>query len=72
MTIDENLMCSFQVLKPDETKSQNNANSGGRPGTPNKKVFFEFLKINLNFFLVRQLKETFEELELSEYSSSLK
>ena len=42
MTIDENLMCSFQVLKPDENKGQNNtvnANAGGgRPGTPNKKV----------------------------------
>lgn len=41
MTIDENLMCSFQVLKPDENKSNqsNSSNSGGRPGTPNKKVF---------------------------------
>lgn len=45
MTIDENLMCSFQVLKPDDNKSQNNSNSGGRPGTPNKKVAFFYIYI---------------------------
>lgn len=57
MTIDENLMCSFQVLKPDENKGQTNVgNPGGRPGTPNKKVS-SYWECWLTFiFLVRQLK----------------
>ena len=54
MTIDENLMCSFQVLKPDDNKSQNNSTSGGRPGTPNKKVFI-FRKTLYNYILFKSL-----------------
>ena len=38
MSVDETLMCSFQILKPAE-KRQRFAYSGmaGRPGTPNKQ-----------------------------------
>jgi len=62
MTIDENLMCSFQVLKPDENKGQNNANNananaGGRPGTPNKKVTINLIIIIFGFVLFSLLIE---------------
>lgn len=40
MTIDENLMCSFQVLKPDDSKGAVVNQAQSRPATPNKKVNF--------------------------------
>lgn len=46
MTIDENLMCSFQVLKPDEKAG---SNSGARPPTPNKKVNILILFFNYSY-----------------------
>ena len=36
MTVDESLMCSFQVLKPIEKKK--GASAVGRPSTPPKKA----------------------------------
>jgi len=34
MSVDETLMCSFQILKPADKKSQSNGLGTGRPNTP--------------------------------------
>jgi len=34
MSVDETLMCSFQILKPADKKSQANGLGTGRPNTP--------------------------------------
>jgi serine/threonine-protein phosphatase PP1 catalytic subunit len=37
MTVDDTLMCSFQILKPASAAQQRGAYGGSRPGTPNRK-----------------------------------
>ena len=34
MSVDETLMCSFQILKPNDKKGQNGGLGVGRPNTP--------------------------------------
>jgi len=36
MTVDESLMCSFQILKPAEKRQRFTTNDGNRPGTPTR------------------------------------
>lgn len=38
MSVDESLMCSFQILKPAEKKSKHFYGSGAKTGTPPRKV----------------------------------
>ncbi len=38
MTIDENLVCSFQILRPAEKKGTAGVLGTGKPGTPLRKV----------------------------------
>jgi len=49
MSVDETLMCSFQILKSQDKKTATGGFShlnGARPGTPNKnKVFLDNLEI---------------------------
>lgn len=42
MSVDETLMCSFQILKPSDKKNFGNVGGAGRPGTPGKQ------KVNSN------------------------
>jgi serine/threonine-protein phosphatase PP1 catalytic subunit len=37
MTVDDTLMCSFQILKPASAAQQRGAYGNSRPGTPNRK-----------------------------------
>lgn len=40
MSVDETLMCSFQILKPAEKQQRFSYQSGGRPGTPQQRNSF--------------------------------